>query len=151
MNLGFSEICPCWLPHPLDWCSSIVEAVFSHTRLLALSWMLKSLLGLGQPKSLGILSRHTSSSMVSEHFAVVRVFPEKDKLDELGEVEGSVWFVERSACSRGMNGTFLSRSLCLCLSCRFPGNVPELEKSNMKFHFFSASSLAGWWGCPNEQ
>lgn len=131
--------------NPVGWCSSVVEAGFSCTRLLALSLLLKSLLGLGQPRSLGMLSRHFSSSMVSEHFAVVCMFPEKYKLDELGEVEASVWVVERSACSRGMNGTFLSCSLCLCLSRRFPGNVPELEKSNVKLHFFSASSLC--WCC----
>lgn len=103
--------------------------------------MLKSLLGLGQPRSLGMLSKHFSSSTVSEHFAVVHMFLKRDKLDELEEMEGSVWVVERSACSRGMNGTLLSRSLCLCLSCGFPGSVSELEKSNGKLHFFSALSL----------
>lgn len=101
MNLEFSEICWCWFPHPGGWCSSVVEAVFSHIRLLALSLMLKTLLDLGQPRSLDMLSGHFSSSMVSEHFTVVCMFPEKDKLDELEEVEGSVWVVERSACSGG--------------------------------------------------
>lgn len=100
MNLELSEICQCWLPHPVGWCSSVVEAVFSHTRLLALTLMLKSLLSLGQPRSLGMMSRHFSS-VVPEHFAIVQVFPEKDELDELGEVEGSVWVVETSACSTG--------------------------------------------------
>lgn len=102
--------------------------------------MLKSLLGLGRPRSLSTLSKHFSSTL-SHHSAVVHVFPKKDKLDELEEVEGSVWVVERSACSRGMNGTLLSRSLCLCLSCGFPSSVSELEKSNGKLQFFSASSL----------
>lgn len=62
---------------------------------------------------------------MSEHFAVIYVLPEKEKLDELGELEGS-------ACSREMDGTLLSCSLYLCLSCRFLGMFLRLEKPNGK-------------------